>query len=316
MIEGAVMEETAIEGTVRQAKDRVKPVFFCMDSNIALVKKVVDLLDAELGEVELRAFPDGESYIRVLSECQGRQVILMGSLDYPDAKVLRWLLLAETLRDLGASKVGLLVPYLAYMRQDMRFKQGEGITSRYFAKLISLYFDWLVTVDPHLHRYDALDEIYSIPTHVLHASDLIAAWVEEHIPDPLLIGPDNESEQWVSTTASVIGCPYLVLDKVRYSDREVDISAPHVDAYKQRTPVMIDDIISTGHTMIETAISLQKNGFLTAIGVGVHGLFAGQAYEEMIAAGMKAVYCSDSIAHKTSVITLAPLLAQGVKTML
>jgi ribose-phosphate pyrophosphokinase len=311
VIDAALKEETA-----RQTGKRLKPVFFCLDGNMALVKKVVDLLDAELGELELRAFPDGESYIRVLTECQGRQVVLMGSLDNPDAKVLRWLLLAETLRDLGALKVGLLVPYLAYMRQDMRFKQGEGITSRYFAKLISQYFDWLITVDPHLHRYDTLDEIYTIPTRVLHGADLIAAWIEAHIPDPLLVGPDSESEQWVSATARVIGCPCLVLDKVRYGDRKVDISAPHADAYKQRTPVMIDDIISTGHTMIETTISLQKQGFLAAIGVGVHGLFADQAYEEMIAAGMKAVYCTDSIAHKTSVITLAPLLAQGVTAML
>ena len=110
------------------------------------------------------------------------------------------------------------------MRQDRRFKPGEAITSRQTAELLSNAFDWLVTVDPHLHRYGSLSEIYRIPTHVVHATPLISKWIREHVANPLIIGPDSESEQWVSAVANDAGSPYSVLEKVRRGDRDVEIS--------------------------------------------------------------------------------------------
>src|SRR6266508_3440828 len=83
-------------------------------------------------------------------------------------------------------------PYLAYMRQDRRFKPGEAVTSRQVAQLLSKAFDWLVTVDPHLHRYGALGEIYTIPTRIIHAAPLSYDGVKQNVPDPLIIGPDSD----------------------------------------------------------------------------------------------------------------------------
>ena len=108
-------------------------------------------------------------------------------------------------------QVGLVAPYLAYMRQDRRFKPGEAVTSREVAQLLSGAFDWLVTVDPHLHRYTSLAEIYRIPTHVTHAAPLISQWIKANVPRALVIGPDSESEQWVSAVASEAGAPFTVL---------------------------------------------------------------------------------------------------------
>ena len=110
-----------------------------------------------------------------------RRIALVCTLDRPDAKMLPLLFAAAAARELGASQVGLVAPYLAYMRQDRRFKPGEAVTSREFARLLSGAFDWLVTVDPHLHRYASLAEIYRIPTRVVHAAPLISQWIRTRI---------------------------------------------------------------------------------------------------------------------------------------
>lgn len=168
------------------------PLIFSLPGQESFAKKLCKQLGAQWGETTLRRFPDGETYVRVHDACEGRETLIVCSLDEPDRKVLPLFFLADTLHDLGAKRVGLVAPYLAYMRQDVRFQPGEGITSRYFAKMASAHVDWLATVDPHLHRYDSLDEIYGTPSKVVHAAPSVAAWLGEHVHRPLLIGPDVE----------------------------------------------------------------------------------------------------------------------------
>ncbi|MCA1481376.1 phosphoribosyltransferase family protein, partial [Bradyrhizobium sp. NBAIM08] len=139
------------------------------------------------------------------------------------------------------------------------------------------YFDGLVTVDPHLHRYDSLDAVYWTPSRVVHAAPLLAQWIQNNAYQPLLIGPDSESEQWVSEVARLAGAPYLVLEKVRRGDRDVSVSVPDVGRWLNHTPVLVDDIISTARTMIETVGHVRAAGLLPPICVGVHGIFADRA---------------------------------------
>jgi ribose-phosphate pyrophosphokinase len=263
------------------------------------------------GRMEMRHFPDGETYIRVLDEVKDRDVAIVCQLHHPDVKVLPLLLLADTLHDLGARKVGLVAPYLAYMRQDRRFKEGEGISSHYFAKLISRHLDWLLTVDPHLHRIHSLDEVYSIPAVALSAVQPIAAWVRARVDRPLVIGPDSESEQWAARVAELAGCPWEVLHKQRFGDHDVKVSLPHVEAYREHTPVLVDDIISTGKTMIETARHLRAAGLRPPLCIAVHGIFAEGALTEMESEGLHVITCN-SIADPSNHIDLAPLLVQAL----
>jgi ribose-phosphate pyrophosphokinase len=155
----------------------VNALVFSVPGNEAAAEALAAELDSKAGRAEVRQFPDGEWYVRIDSEVSGREALVVASLDHPDWRVLAAYFVAATARDLGASQVGLVAPYLAYMRQDRRFRPGEGVTSAYFGRLISGAFDWLVTVDPHLDRRASLGEIYSIPTRVVHAAPLIAAWV-------------------------------------------------------------------------------------------------------------------------------------------
>lgn len=264
------------------------------------------------GEMELRRFPDGETYIRVLDDVADAEIAILCQLHQPDTKVLSLLLLVDTLRDLGARRVGLVAPYLAYMRQDKRFREGEGVSSHYFARLMSRHLDWLLTVDPHLHRIHSLEEVYSIPALALTAVEPIAQWVRENVKKPLIIGPDSESEQWAARVGEAAACPYEVLQKERFGDRDVRVSVPHVDDYREHTPVLVDDIISTGRTMLQAARHLHDAGLVDTICVGVHGIFAPGAREEMQAAGLRVVTCN-SISDPSNEIDLAPLLVDGLK---
>jgi ribose-phosphate pyrophosphokinase len=291
-------------------------IVFSLPGNEKTAKALAKNLGGESGRVVLRRFPDGESYVCVESNVAGKTAIVVATMREPDDKILQLIFLAAALEDLGAKKIILVAPYLAYMRQDRRFRAGEGVTSVYFARLISEWFDALVTVDPHLHRRSSLDEIYAIPSAVLHAAPLISNWIRENVENPLLVGPDAESEQWVKAVSERAGAPHVVLEKIRRGDRDVEISIPHLEKWRGRTPVLVDDIVSTARTMIETVRHLKNAGMPAPVCVGVHAVFAGNAYRDLLAAGAGGVHTSDTIPHASNAISVAPLLTKGVLYLL
>lgn len=270
---------------------------------------------AQIGGFTMRRFPDGETYVRIASGVRGQRVAIVCTLDRPDDKVLPLLFLAATARDLGATSVGLVAPYLAYMRQDRRFADGEGITSAYFATLLSRAVDWLVTVDPHLHRRSSLSDIYAVPSVVVHAAPRLAGWIRANVQRPLLIGPDAESSQWVAAVAAAAGAPHVVLEKTRHDDRHVTVSVPDVERWREHTPVLVDDIISTARTMIATVGHLKRADFTTIACVAVHGVFADDAYEALRAAGAEQVVTCNTIPHASNAIDLSEDLAAAVRSL-
>ena len=270
---------------------------------------------AERGVVTLRRFPDGESYVRVESSVRGRDVAIVCTLARPDDKVLPLFFLAATARDLGATSVGLVAPYLAYMRQDRRFAEGEGVTSSYFASLLSGSVDWLVTVDPHLHRRASLDEIYTIPTEVVHAAPRVAEWIRTNVRRPLLVGPDAESAQWITAVAEAADAPSIVLAKVRRGDRDVAVIVPDVERWHDHTPVLVDDIVSTARTMIATVRHLRRGGLPAPVCIGVHAVFAKGAYDDLRAAGAAAIVTCNTISHVSNIIDLSGELAHAMTTL-
>lgn len=277
-----------------------------------LADALAERLDLPVGELEWRRFPDGESYLRVHDDPAGRDVLVVARLDHPDDKLASLLFAADLLRELGAARIGLVCPYLPYMRQDMRFRPGEAVTSRPFARWLSGGFDWLVTVDPHLHRYASLDELYSLDSRVVEAAPALADWVAGQVDDPVLVGPDGESEQWVSAVAALRNLPWRVFTKKRHGDRDVTLQLPELDALAGHTPVLVDDIISSGTTMAEAARALITAGFDAPVVVGVHGLFGEQARETLAAAGIARIVCTNSVDAPEAEIDLAPLLAEVV----
>ena len=288
------------------------PVVLPLPGNTASAERLVSQLPAERGYVTMRRFPDGETYLRVETPIDGRDVVLVCTLARPDDKALPLVLLAGAAKELGATRVGLVAPYLAYLRQDRRFHPGEGITSAYFARVLSGTFDWLVTVDPHLHRFGSLAEIYSIRTQAVHAAPLIADWIRSHVPEPVLVGPDAESAQWVAAVADEAGAPYVVAEKIRHGDRDVEISVPDIDQWRDSTPVLVDDIISTARTLIRTVGHLRQRGAPPPVCIGMHGIFVDQAFEDLRAAGAGPIVTCNTITHASNAIDISVPLAVGV----
>lgn len=291
----------------------MKPVILSLFEQHPLIQSIAENNNYEIEKIMLHDFPDGETYIRFESSLKDREVIILNSLEQPNQKTLPLLFVAKTAKEIGAKRIGLCAPYLAYMRQDKQFHPGEGITSNYFASILSQHFDWIVTVDPHLHRRCNLSKIYSIPNSVLHAANDISQWIANEIDNPILIGPDKESEQWVSEVAQGAKAPYLILEKIRHGDRDVEVSQPRVDGYLNHTPVLVDDIISTAHTMIETLNHLKKLNMKPTICVGVHAVFADKAYESLLQAGAAQIVTCNTINHSSNKIDLSAIITSGIK---
>jgi len=288
------------------------PVIFSFPGFEAIARYIASDLAMTRGDVTIRHFPDGETYVRLNSPVEDQDVIIVCGLDNPDQKIMGLMFFAQVARDMGAKSIGLVAPYLGYMRQDKRFQDGEAVTADLFAAFLSDMLDWLITVDPHLHRHESLSEIYSIPATVLHISELMAAWIKFNISKPLLIGPDEESAQWVSDVAQKAGAPYMVLTKIRHGDRDVDVSLPDVTAYHDYTPVLIDDIISTARTMIETVGHLKTLKMKPPICIAIHAIFAGEAYENLTACGAQKIVTSNSILHHSNGIAIEDMLSKAV----
>ncbi len=290
------------------------PVILAMPGNEAMAAAIASRLEANVIVPAMRSFPDGETYLRIDRRFDGQSVAILDTLAHPDAKFLPLVFAADTARDLGAIKVGLVAPYLAYMRQDRRFQPGEAVTSRSVARLLSANFNWIVTVDPHLHRYRSLCDIYSIPNESLHAAPLIADWIAANVDRPFLIGPDDESEQWVGDVARRAKAPFTVLEKVRHGDRDVEIRMRDTFELGSRTPVLVDDIVSSGRTMMKAVRLVKRLAQHPPVCVAVHGLFADRSDTLLQAEGAR-LATSNAIAHASNAIDVSGLLADAITQM-
>jgi ribose-phosphate pyrophosphokinase len=292
----------------------MKPLLLSLYPSSSFLDGLKQSNQFDLGKLTVREFPDQESYIKFDSEVKNRHLVFIASLEKPNAKFLPLIFALQTARELGATRIGLIAPYLPYMRQDKAFLSGEAVTSKYFSSMLAKGLDYLITIDPHLHRYLSLNEIYHIPNYVLHANDLISHWIEQHVSSPLIIGPDSESEQWVAVIAKNLNAPYKVLKKTRKGDNLVQIEFPNLNDYQDFTPVLVDDIISTGTTFIEAIKHLNNIKMKAPICIGVHAIFANHAYENILAAGAKSVITCNTIEHVSNSIDASILIKNSQLT--
>jgi ribose-phosphate pyrophosphokinase len=292
-----------------------RPLIIPLPGNEAMAQSLAEILGAELGELESHAFPDGETYLRIMAAVEGRSIALVCTLADPDRRFLPLSFAARTARALGAVRVGLVAPYLCYMRQDKSFKPGEAVTSRHFADLVSGEFDWLVTVDPHLHRTKALSDIYTIAASALHAAPLLGEWIGRHVNLPYLIGPDEESRQWVAAMAGICSAPYCVLKKQRLGDRSVRIAPEGLKPLGSATPVLVDDVISSGKTMQEAIRIARSFSTRKPLAVAVHGLFA-EGADVMLEREGATLITTNTLPHASNRIEVAALIAPAMAEMM
>jgi len=275
---------------------------------------MAEQLGLSLSIINRRKFPDSESLI-TLPLPLARHVILYYGLEYPDTRLMDLLLITEGLRQQQVQRITLVAPYLSYMRQDKAFHRGEIVSQGIIGAFLSRHVNDLITVDPHLHRISSLNDIMP-DIQACHTSAAIA--ISEYIntlkDNSLLVGPDCESEQWVASIARLAGCDYIIAEKNRHSDTEVTISLPDF-LYKNRNTILIDDIASSGQTLITAALQLYNKGCTRVDAIVTHALFMDDTQKAMSDAGIGNVWSSDSIPHSTNKISLASTLAGTVREL-
>jgi ribose-phosphate pyrophosphokinase len=275
-------------------------------------------LAAHLGvpahEIAVHRFPDGE--LRVTVGPAAPTTIIYASLHQPNDKLLALLFASEALRRAGTKRLVLVAPYLCYMRQDTAFHEGEAISQRVVGTLLANTVDRVIAVDAHLHRTGTLRGVFpGIEADNLSAMPIIADALRLTGLDPatVVVGPDAESRPWVSDLAGRLGLAHTVARKERHSDRSVSISFADPALFAGRPILLVDDVASSGGTLISCARVLTDAGATTIDAILTHALFPVGLIDELVRAGIRSVRSTDSVPHPTNAFRLDGILAAALR---
>jgi ribose-phosphate pyrophosphokinase len=278
-------------------------------------RKLAEQLHLDYRQVEIHHFPDGESKL-LLPSTLPEHLVICQTLDRPNEKLVELMLAAAAAREMGAKTITLVAPYLCYMRQDKAFRPGEVVSQKVIGRFFADHFDALVTVDAHLHRIKQLSQ--AIPLQLalnLKATGVMGRFLHDNCQQPLLVGPDAESEQWVAAIAKEARLDYCIAQKYRLGDRDVDVRLPEYE-FAGRDIVLIDDVASTGHTLEKAATELVHRATASVSVLVTHALFVDDACPRLEQAGVKNIWSCDSIPHPSNCLSLAPMLATGLRQLL
>jgi ribose-phosphate pyrophosphokinase len=286
-------------------------LLLAFDDEAALASRLAQALSCEWATVEQHSFPDGETRLR-LPPLLPATVVLLRGLQQPNTKLTELMLAAAGARELGAVHLTLVSPYLAYMRQDMAFTPGEVVSQRHLGRALAAWFDAVITVDPHLHRVATMDEV--VPGRrgiALTAAPLLGAYVAHHVPGALLLGPDEEAGQWVRLAAQAHGLDHAVCRKQRHGDHDVDVALPSAPV-AGRAVVLLDDVASTGRTLMAAARGALAAGAASVDAAVTHALFVGDALADLHQAGVRHVWSTDCVPHASNVVSVVPLFCAAL----
>jgi len=277
-----------------------------------LAKKIAQQLKINYAQLITKDFPDGELYIRYPVNVGNKHVVLVQSMHpNPNKTIMETILATKTARKLGAKRITLVAPYLAYLRQDKMFHQGECVSNEIIAELLSTA-DNVVTIDPHLHRINKLSQIFTTKTTTLSAMNAISEYLLDNNIQGTLIGPDIESTQWASQVAQTTGLPLIILHKKRYTPRSIRTKV-NFDV-KGKNIIIIDDIVSTGRTMIEPIKQLKKLGANKILCISVHGLFVENALQLIKKNGAN-IISTNTIQTQASKIDVSKTIAEALRRL-
>lgn len=263
--------------------------------------------------IDIHRFPDGE--LRVTAAAAAETTIIHASLDQPNEKLISLLLAAEALHRNGTTRLVLIAPYLCYMRQDAAFHRNEALSQKVVGELLSGTFDRVITIDAHLHRIKDIRSIFkSIEAENLSAAPAIASYLQGLPLDPatVVFGPDEESWNWVRNLAGRLGLDFAVAEKTRDGDQSVRITLPDRE-FRGRPALLVDDIVSSGGTLMACSRALRSAGVEAIDAVVTHALFPASRIGEFVQAGIRSIRSTDSVQHPTNVVFLDSTLADALR---
>ncbi len=266
-------------------------------SSPLLAKRIAEALDVPMAKATFKRFPDGEIYVRI--EDVDEDAIVVQSITSNDDLVALMLML-DALEGVDVTAV---IPYMGYARQDKKFNEGESISIRAVARLIESYAREVVTVN--IHSKDAAEHFKKLKE--VDAMPLIGEYYSGR--DVVMVSPDLGSYERVKVCAKHAGCDFDYLEKRRIDAENVEIKPKSLDV-EGKNVVIVDDIISTGGTMVEATKMLLKAGAKSVECACVHAVLAGNALNKLYSAGVKEVVATDTIEKGVSVISVAKAIAK------
>lgn len=275
-----------------------------------LAAKIAKELECPLIPIETRRFPDGERYIRIKGKLD-KEVIVVQSTGYPqDENLMELFLILKNLRSMGVEKIRVIIPYFGYGRQERRFKSGEAVSAVIIADLLEAAgADEIFCINLHEEN---ITEFFRIPVHNLSAMKPIANHIKETVDNPIIVAPDKGALGFAKEIADILGCEYDHLEKTRLSPEIVETKPKNMDV-KGKEAVIIDDIISTGGTIVNAARILKEHGATKVVVSCVHPVLVEDALLKIFAADVDDVIATDTLRSDVSVISVAKLVADALK---
>jgi len=270
-------------------------------SSPLLAKRIAERLNAELAKTTFKRFPDGELYVRI--EDVDEEAIIVQSINSND-DLVALMLMFDALED---AEITAVIPYMGYARQDKKFNEGEAVSIRAVAKLIESYASKVITIN--IHSRDAASYFKKLIE--VDAMPIIGKYYAGM--DVVMVSPDLGSYERVKVCAEHAGCEFDYLEKVRLNAETVEIKPKSLDV-KGKNVVIVDDIISTGGTMIEATKMLLKAGAKSVECACVHAVLAGNALNRLYSAGVRRVLATDTIEKAVSVISVAEAIVDVLKS--
>jgi ribose-phosphate pyrophosphokinase len=265
-------------------------------------------------------FPDGE--IRVIEGDyvpQPTVAYVQTMHPRPNDTLVEMMFTVDLLKDLGAKRVIAVIPYLGYTRQDTRHEKGEAISIKSMLKALDFTgVDDILSVDIHLHRLNLaeLSQFSHIRMHEVSAADLLTKEAGRHLTRPLVIGPDAESERWAASAAKLLDTDYDVLEKTRVSAKEIHIKPRKLDV-RGRDVLIIDDIVSTGGTMMEVIRSLKAQGADHITAACIHAVLSDiDTLTGLFRAGMDGFIATNTINNEFGIVDVSGIVADKLKEIM
>lgn len=270
-------------------------------SSPLLAKRMAERLKLKMAEVEFKRFPDGELYTRIKSD-EKEHVVVCSLNSNEDLTLLT--LSMEALK----GKIYAVVPYMGYARQDKVFLEGEAVSIRAVARLLESYAEKIMTVN--IHSADAASHFKKLKN--LDAMPLLGNYYREK--DIVMLSPDKGSVERVKVAAEVAGCEWDYLEKKRVDAYTVEVFPKEISVEGKKV-VIVDDIISTGGTVIEASKRLKNLGAAEIEVSCVHAVLASFAAARILSSGISDIVATDTVEKIFSKITVADLLASALKDL-
>lgn len=284
-------------------------IVFGGSNSVGLAWDVSKSTGAELGKSEVRKFPDGELYVKILSDVKHQDCVVIQSARSND-HLIELLLFLDALKDQGAREIIAVMPYMPYSRQDKVFSQGEALSAKTVLKLVDELSSRIITVNTHFMRTSGETLYHKIRFTNLDAIPLLVDYMKVRMKNPVVIAPDTGSLSMAKHASELLGCNFDHIKKKRISGEEVIIESKTLDV-KGKDVLILDDIISTGDTIAKVA-DFAREWKPKSVSVGcIHALFTNGM--DVFTGKLDRMISTNTVESPVSKVNVGPLIARELK---